>query len=187
MNGNSATRKSRRKNAPPPKSHWTNIYIGQGSFVSSILSTLGQDLYVIEELKQAFQSEGVEGVEFEPTEIVDDARPSKDKKKLPVEQIPQFYRVKLLTAIPFHQDYMDFFLCSTKLCPECGKRTNIGESKFSRKPLILDKNRHPGTDFFGVDNGDGKPRCHLCTAKGKAFLEKYPQTYCRFEQVELRD
>ena len=52
-----------------------------------------------EELKDAFQREGFEGIEFEPSAIVEDVRPSKDKKKLPLEQIPKFYRMKRLTSI----------------------------------------------------------------------------------------
>lgn len=164
---------------PPPESTWNNIELDQGSFVSNIL--WGRlNLHVTEGFKDAFQNEGFEGIEFEPTEIVEDDRPSKDKKKLPLDQIPQFYRLKLLNSIPLHQDFIEIgFL---RNCDECGR--SMTTPAYDRTPPILDASRHPGTDFFrveryGVVNG--------CTEKGKAYLESYPQTYCRFEQVELRD
>ncbi|MDE0042854.1 MAG: hypothetical protein OXT74_12520, partial [Candidatus Poribacteria bacterium] len=94
-------------NYPPPEEYWKYPRLDQGSFVSSIFWTIMTGFYVTEELKDALQKEGFEGLEFEPIEIVEDDRPSKDKKKLPLEQIPQFYRCKLLTAIPLHQDYID--------------------------------------------------------------------------------
>ena len=101
-----------------------------------------------EELKDAFQREGFEGIEFEPSAIVEDVRPSKDKKKLPLEQIPQFYRMKRLTSIPFHQDFIELY--DVKSCPECGAT----KSKYMSEPLIFDGKRHPGTDFFGVSFGN---------------------------------
>ena len=118
---------------PPPESHWNNIYIMQGSFVSSILWGW-EAFHVTEALKDAFQKEEFEGIAFEPTVIVEDERPSKDKKKLPFDQIPQFYRVKLLTGIPQHQDYLELYGTNTS-CPECG-RSNLN-SKVPRTQAML--------------------------------------------------
>lgn len=164
---------------PPPESNWNKIELDQGSFVSNIL--WGRlNLHVTEGFKDAFQNEGFEGIEFEPTEIVEDDRPSKDKKKLPLEQIPQFYRLKLLTNIPYHQDFIELY--DLKSCSECGSTL----SKYMSGPLIFDGKRHPETDFFGTSYGSHSGG-RYCSERGKAFLESYPQTYCRFEQVELRD
>ena len=144
----------------------------QGSFVSNILWSIIYTPHVSEELMKAFQREGFEGVAFEPTEIVTDARPSGDRKKLPLDQIPPFYRVKLLTSIPLHPDFIELY--DVTYCPECGR----ARSKHRTEPLILDGKRHPGTDFFRVE----KWGASLCTERGKAFLENYPKTYCDFVQ-----
>ena len=158
--------------------HNRDVKLYQGSFVSNILWEIGY-LHVTEALKNALQNEGFEGLAFEPTNIVVDERPSKDRRKLPLERIPQFYHVKLLTSIPLHQDFIELY--DVKSCPgECGREI----SKHQIEPLILDGKRHPGTDFFGGVEQHG---WMLCTERGKAFLENYPKTYCYFEQVELRD
>lgn len=167
-------------NYPPPERYWKNIQLDQGSFVSSILwgwEVLG----VTEELKDALQNEEFEGIEFEPIKIVDDNRPSTDRKKLPLERIPQLYRCKPLTFIPMHQDYTDRY--DITLCPECGREI----SKTLERKLVLDGNRHPGTDFFGLTAIDGGYNGGmLCSERGKAFLEAYPQTHCRFKEEEVR-
>lgn len=169
--------------------HNRDVKLHQGSFVSNILWDWGH-FHVTDELKNALQKEGFEGIAFEPIEIVEDERPSKDKKKLPLEQIPQFYHVKLLTGIPQHQDYLELY-GSNKYCPACG-RSKQDSRKLGRDILagthknILDVNHYPGTDIFGVDNGDGIPRNHYCTERGKAFLESYPKTYFDCDEVGMR-
>ena len=127
--------------------HNRDVKLHQGSFVSNILWDWGH-FHVTDELKNALQKEGFEGIEFEPTNIVVDERPNKDKKKLPLDQIPQFYWVKLLTNIPYHQDFIELY--DVKSCPECG----VTKSKYMSEPLIFDGKRHPGTDFFGVSFGN---------------------------------
>ena len=165
-------------NYPPPESYWKNVELDQGSFVSNILWwTLFNGFHVTEELKDSLQKEGFEGLAFEPTVIVKDSRPSKDKKKLPLEQIPQFYRVKFLTFIPLHHDFIELY--DPKYCPECGRDITPRDVP----PPILNAKSHPGTDFFRVERY-GVVDC--CTERGKAFLENYPKTFCRFTQVELR-
>lgn len=167
---------------PPPESYWKNIYLDQGNFVSDILWEV---FHVTDDLKEAFQNEGFEGLAFEPTEIVEDRRPSKDRNKLPFGKIPQFYRVKLLTSIPLHHDFIELY--DVKSCPECGRTL----SKHQIEPFILDWKRLPGTDFFRVVNDvSGKQigfSVQCCSERGKAFLESYPKTFCRFTQCELRD
>jgi len=169
-------------NYPPPEKYWKNIELDQGSFVSSILWAW-QFFAVTGELKDALQKEGFEGLEFEPVEIVKDDRPSTDKKKLPLEQIPQFYRCKLLTAIPLHQDHIDRY--NVRQCPECGMIHDAWTPLKVRQ--ILDGKRRPGTDFFGMSWGDSRHGWStLCTERGKAFLEAYPHTHCRFKEEEVR-
>ena len=160
---------------PPPKSYWNSVYIDQGSFVSNILWGIGGFFHVTGALRDAFQKEGIE---FDQTVIVEDDRPSKDKKKLPLEQIPQFYWVKLLTNISYHQDFIELY--DAQSCLECGRKL----SEHQIEPFILDGTHHPNTDFFRDELYGG---CLLSTEKGKAFLESYPKTYCRFTQCELRD
>ena len=164
-------------NHPVPDTHRKYVEIHQGSFVSNILWDWGH-FHVTEELKKAFQKEGFETVEFEPTEIVKDDRPSGDRKKLPLEQISQFYRVKLRSSIPLHQDFIQLY--DLKYCPECDR--NI--TKNLEPSVILDRKCHPGTDFFRVERY-GALNC--CTERGKTFLENHPKTYCSFRQYELRD
>lgn len=167
-------------NYPPPEEYWKNIELDQGSFVSSVLWAW-QVLGVTGELRDALQNEGFEGLEFSPIEIVKDIRPSKDKKKLPLEQIPQFYRCKCLTFIPVHQDYINRY--DITWCPECGREI----SKHLERDLILDGEHHPGTDFFRIILGDGRHGWStLCSERGKAFLEAYPQTHCSFTEEEVR-
>lgn len=167
-------------NYPPPEQYWKNIDLEQGSFVSSILWAW-EVLGVTEELRDALQKDGFEGLEFEPIEIVEDSRPSKDRKKLPLEQIPQFYRCKLLTFIPMHEDYNELY--DVKPCPECGRQL----SDHLVRESILDGDRHPGTDFFGISwNGRRYGSVKLCTKRGKAFLEAYPDTHCTFTEKEVR-
>ena len=165
-------------NYPPPEQYWKNVYIDQGSFVSSILWAW-QELGVTGELRDALQKEGFEGIEFEPIEIVEDSRPSKDKKKLPLEQIPQLYRCKRLTFIPVHQDYINRY--NITWCPECGREI----SKHLQRDWILDGEHHPGTDFFGI-RSSGCLLMNLCSERGKTFLESYPHTHCRFTEEEVR-
>ena len=172
-------------NYPPPEEYWRYVDLDQGSFVSSILWSILTGFYVTGDLKDALQKEGFEGIEFdpEPVEIVEDNRKWRDRKKLPLDQIPPFYRVKLLTSIPIHQrDVIDRY--DVKPCPDCGRiLTNHLDM-----PIILDGKHHPGTDFFGVRWSAGRYGAHrLCTERGKAFLEAYPDTHCRFEEYELRD
>lgn len=167
-------------NYPPPEQYWKNIELDQGSFVSSILHAW-KVLGVTGELKDALQKEGFEGLEFEPIEIVEDNRPSKDRKKLPLEQIPQFYRCKYLTSIPMHQDYTDLY--DVTPCPDCGRAV----SNHLMRKLILDGNRHPTTDFFGLTwSGRSYGTYHLCTERAKTFLEAYPHTHCSFDEEEVR-
>ena len=163
-------------NHPVPDTHRKYVEIEQGSFVSNILWDWWY-FHVTEELKKAFQKEGFEEIEFEPTEIVEDNRPSRDRQKLPLEQIPQFYWVKRQSSIPLHQDFIQLY--DVKYCPECG----LASSKRKEEPLIFDRKRHPKTDFFQIEKWGGV----LCTERGKAFLEDYPKTYCSFTQYELRD
>ena len=162
---------------PTPEDRKKYVKLNRGSFVSNILWSILYTPHVSEELMEALQTEKFEGLAFEPTEIVTDARPSGDKKKLLLEQIPQFYRVKLLTSIPLHQDFIQLY--DVKYCPECG----LASSKRKVEPLIFDRKRHPKTDFFQIEKWGGV----LCTERGKAFLEDYPKTYCSFRQYELRD
>ena len=169
LRGNS-TRFERKpdSNYQRANTNYRDVKLKQGSFVSNILWDWGH-FHVTEALKEALQKDGFEAnaFEFEPTEIVEDKRPSKDRKKLPLDQIPQFYHAKLITSIPLHQDY-----------------TVPVRGSLNPPPLILDGTHHPGTDFFRV------PRLGLvqcCTERGKAFLESYPKTYCNFSRCELRD
>ncbi len=167
-------------NYPPPERYWKNIDLVQGSFVSSILHAW-YVLGVTGALKDALQKEGFEGIEFEPIEIVEDNRPSNDRKKLPLKQIPQLYRCKPLTFMPPHQDYIDRY--EITWCPECGREI----SKHLEREWVLDGNRHPGTDFFGLRaNRVRGGTMRLCTERGKAFLESYPRTHCRFKEEEVR-
>ncbi len=172
-------------NYPPPEEYWKYPRLDQGSFVSSILWAW-EVTGVTEELRDAFQKEGFEGIEFEsePIEIREDNRESKDRKKLSLDKIPPFYRIKLLTAIPLHQDFIDLYDMGT--CPECGAtRSDWTPLKGKR---ILDRKGHPGTDFFGACwKGERYGSFGLCTERGKAFLEAYPNTHCFFEEEELRD
>ena len=173
---------------PPPEAYWNDVSISQGSFVSNILWTTWTGIHVTEELKNAFTKEGLEGLVFEPTEIVEDDRPNRDKIKRSLERIPQFYRVKFETSIPLHQDFIE--LHDITYCSKCGYEDR-GECR--EGPVVLDKGHYPGTDFFeieaGAQGGHAGSICgsRLCTERGKAFLESYPKTYCRFKQVELRD
>lgn len=123
-------------NYPPPEKYWNKVKLSQGSFVSSIFWTILTDFYVIEELKDAFQEEGFEGIEFgsEAVEIVEDNREWRDRKKLPLDQIPPFYRVKLLTNIPIHQDFVDLY--NMKTCPECG-REQVGASNHVHHEAVI--------------------------------------------------
>ena len=166
-----------------PEHRLKYVRLDQGSFVSNIFWYRLFTPHVIEELMNAFQSEGFEGLAFEPTEIVADKRPSKDRKKLPLNQIPQFYRVKCLTSIPLHPDYIE--RRGITYCPECGAvQTSVRYTIDDvNKPIILDGNRDPKTDFFRVERFGASI---VCTERGKAFLESYPKTYCRFTQCELR-
>ncbi len=167
-------------NYPPPEQYWKTIKLSQGSFVSSILHAR-EVLGVTGELKDALQKEGFEGLEFEPIEIVEDNRPSKDKKKLPLDQIPQLYRCKLLTFIPMHQDYIDRY--DVTWCTQCDREI----SKHLMRESILDGEHHPGTDFFRLRSSNGRfGTMKLCTERGKAFLEAYPHTHCRFTEQEVR-
>lgn len=162
---------------PMPEDRKKYVKLDQGSFVSNILWFIIYTPYVSEELMDALQQERFEGLAFEPTEIVTDVRPSGDRKRLPLDQIPPFYRVKCLTSISLHPDFIELY--DVKYCPECGAVS----SKRKTEPLILDQKRQPETDFFQLE----KWGAILCTERGKAFLEKYPKTYCKFTLYELRD
>lgn len=175
-------------NVYTPDSHRKTVSLLQGNFVSNILWDDYGRFHATEPLKDAFQEEGFEGIEFESTEIVRDERPNRDKIKLPLERIPKFYRVKFLRSIPLHQDCIERY--GITYCPKCGYETRGYEETFCDEyeegPLILDKKHNPGTDFFEIEAGiEG---CHagsicglrLCTEKGKAFLDNYPKTYCGF-------
>ena len=156
--------------------HNRDVKLYKGSFVSNILWDRGP-IHVTEKLKNAFQKEGFEELVFEPTKIVADKRPSKDRKKLPLDRIPEFYWVKCRTFIQPHEDFIEQY--NIKYCSECGRKI----VPYKRPPLILNRKHNPGTDFFALEQpGHGR----LCTEKGKAFLESYPKTYCDFELVELR-
>ncbi len=175
----------RDENYPPPEEYWKYVDLDQGSFVSSILWAR-YVTGVTEELKDALQKEGFEGIECapEPIEIVEDNRPWKDRNKLPLKKIPPFYRVKLLTSIPIHQDFVDLY--NMKTCPECGAIHSDWTPLKGEK--ILDGKHHPGTDFFGISYGGSRYGSHtLCTERGKDFLEAYPNTHCDFDELELRD
>jgi len=168
-------------NYPPPESHWKNVELDQGSFVSSFLWAW-QSLSVTEALKEALQKEGFEGLAFEPTKIVKDDRPRRDRKKLPLDQIPQFHRVKLLTSIPLHQDFVELYNVRRD-CPVCQSlRTDR-----TLEPYILDGNHLPGTDIFDASWEGELFDGPFCSERAKAFLENYPQTFCNFTQVELRN
>ena len=163
---------------PTPENRKKYVKLDQGSFVSNILWSIIYTPHVSEELMDALQQERFEGLAFEPTEIVTDARPSGDRKKLPLNQIPPFYRVKCLTSIPLHPDFIELY--DVKYCPECGAVS----SKCKVEPVIYDGRSHPGTDFFCAERYGN---AILCTERGKAFLENYPKTYCKFIPHELRD
>lgn len=168
-------------NYPPLEPHWKNVELEQGCFVSSFLWAW-QSLSVTAALKEALQKERFEGLAFEPTKIVKDDRPSRDRKKLPLDQIPQFYRLKRLTAIPLHQDFVDLYNVRRD-CPVCQSlRTDR-----TLEPYILDGNHHPGTDIFDASWEGELFDGPFCSERAKSFLEKYPKTYCRFTEVELRD
>ena len=164
--------------------HNRDVKLYQGSFVSNILWDWGH-FHVTDELKNALQKEGFEGIEFEPTNIVVDKRPNKDKKKLPLDQIPQFYHAKLITSIPLHQDYIEWYNKShnVKHCPKCNREIAEVHLKYLNEPLILDRNRHPGTDLMRVETKGYK---NVCSERVKAFLETYPKTYLDFDRYELR-
>ena len=169
-----------------PENRKKYVKLIQGSFVSNVLWSLLLVPHVSEELMEALQKEKFEGIAFEPTEIVTDARPSRDRKKLPLNQIPPFYRVKCLTSIPLHPDFIE--LHEIRFCPECGALNR--KSPVPDGPIILDGKRHPGTDFFRivVDSNNKQYASFIsCTERGKTFLENYPKTYCTFHLHELRD
>ena len=160
-----------------PENRKKYVKLDQGSFVSNILWFIIYSPHVSEELMDALQKERFEGLAFEPTEIVTDVRPSGDRKKLPLDQIPPFYRVKCLTSISLHPDFIELY--DVKYCPECG----APRSKRIVESVIYDGRSQPDTDFFCVERyGDTV----LCTERGKAFLENYPKTYCDFTPRELR-
>lgn len=162
---------------PMPEDRKKYVKLDQGSFVSNILWFIIYTPYMSEKLMEALQKEKFEGLAFEPTEIVTDVRPSGDRKKLPLDQIPPFYRVKCLTSISLHPDFIELY--DVKYCPECGAIS----SKRKTEPVILDGKSYPGTDFFRVEGFASIS----CTERGKAFLENYPKTYCDFIPRELRD
>ena len=165
----------------------------KGNFVSNILWGGAGQIHVTEELKNAFEKEGLEGLVFEPTEIVEDGRPNRDKIKRPLERIPQFYRVKFLASIPLHPDFIKQY--DITYCSKCGYETRGYEDRGECREgsVVLDKTRYPGTDFFQIEAGAQGAHTgsicgsRLCTEKSKVFLKSYSKTYCRFEKVELRD
>ena len=161
-----------------PEDRKKYVKLDQGSFVSNILWFIIYTPYVSEELMDALQKERFEGLAFEPTEIVTDVRPSGDRKKLPLDQIPPFYRVKCLTSISLHPDFIELY--DIKYCPECGAVS----SKCRVESVIYDGRSHPDTDFFYAERYG---IAILCTERGKTFLENYPKTYCDFIPRELRD
>ena len=108
------------------------VNLDQGSFVSNILWNITFSPHVSEELMEALQREGFEGMAYEPIEIVTDSRPSRDRKKLPLDQIPPFYRVKCLTSMEPHPDYIE--AKEVKFCSLCGGKS----SKYTEEPVILD-------------------------------------------------
>ena len=135
-----------------PDSHRKTVRLLHGNFASNILWDDYGRFHVTEALKDAFQ-EGFEGIEFEPTEIVADGRPNRDKIKLPLERIPQFYRVKFLKSIPLHRDTIEQY--DITHCPKCGYEARgyeeAGWDKYEGVPLFLDKTHNPGTDFFEIE------------------------------------